>query len=111
YRSLLAGRQVLVVLDDALDAAQVRVLLPGDAGCAVLVTSRNRLAGLEGARRLDLRVLTSDEALDLFSRIVGPERLAVEPEATAQVLARCSGLPLAIRIAAARLAARPDWSV
>ncbi len=111
YRSLLAGRRLLILLDDARDAAQVRPLLPGTAGCAVLVTSRGSLADLESARLLDLDVLPPDEALALFTRIAGRARVAAEPGAAAEVLAACGGLPLAIRIAAARLAARPGWSV
>ncbi|MGD0065969.1 MAG: NB-ARC domain-containing protein [Streptosporangiaceae bacterium] len=111
YRSLLAGRRMPVVADDARDAAQVRPLLPGSAGCAVIVTSRGVLAGLAGAAQLSLGVLGEEEALRLFAAIVGAPRAAAEPEATAAVLACCSGLPLAIRIAGARLASRPGWSI
>jgi DNA-binding SARP family transcriptional activator/tetratricopeptide (TPR) repeat protein len=111
YRSLLAGREVLVVLDDAHDAAQVRPLLPGSAGCAVLITSRNKLTGLAGTVPVDLGALAPDEGLDLFRRIVGEARAAGEPAATERVVSSCAGLPLAIRIAAAKLAARPNWSI
>jgi DNA-binding SARP family transcriptional activator/tetratricopeptide (TPR) repeat protein len=111
YRSLLAGRKVLVVLDDARDAAQVRPLLPGSAGCAVIVTSRNMLPDLPGATPLGLGVLGPDEALALFSAIIGTPRAAAEPDATARVLACCAGLPLAIRVAGSRLASRPAWTV
>jgi DNA-binding SARP family transcriptional activator/tetratricopeptide (TPR) repeat protein len=111
YRSQLAGREVLVVLDDAHDAAQVRPLLPGSAGCAVLVTSRNKLTGLAGSVPVDLDALPSDEGLDLFSRIIGEARAAGEPAAAQLVVSACAGLPLAIRIAAAKLAARPGWSI
>ena len=111
YRSLLAGRKVLVVLDDARDAAQVRPLLPGSAGCAVIVTSRNMLPDLPGATPLGLGVLGPDEALALFSAIIGAARAAAEPDATARVLACCAGLPLAIRVAGGRLASRPAWTV
>lgn len=111
YRSLLAARRLLIVLDDARDPAQVRPLLPGAAGSAVLVTSRHGMATLDGASRLDLGVLGPDEARTLLVRVIGEERAAAEPEAVDAVLDRCAGLPLAIRIAAARLGSRPDWSV
>jgi transcriptional regulator with XRE-family HTH domain/tetratricopeptide (TPR) repeat protein len=111
FRSLLAGRRLLIMLDDARDAAQVRSLLPGSAGCAVVVTSRSSLKDLESARLLDLDVLTSADAAALFAGIVGQARTAAEPAAASAVLVACGGLPLAIRIAAARLAARPGWSI
>ncbi len=109
YRSLLAGRRMLIVLDNARDARQVRPLLPGTADCAVLVTSRSRLVGLDGARILELGMLDEADALALLRRILGPDRVAAEPQAARDVLHACAGLPLAIRIAAARLASRPDW--
>jgi hypothetical protein len=111
YRTALAGRRILIVLDDAADAAQVRPLLPGTAGCAVIVTSRTTLAALPGATLLDLGILSQDEARALFAAVAGSDRAAAEPEATASVLDSCGGLPLAIRIAASRLAARPGWTV
>jgi len=111
YRTRLAGRRILIVLDDARDAAQVRPLLPGSASCGVLVTSRGRLPDLVGSRLVDLDVLDKDEARALLVRIVGARRLAAEPEATAEVLAACAGLPLAIRIAGARLATRTGWTI
>jgi tetratricopeptide (TPR) repeat protein/transcriptional regulator with XRE-family HTH domain len=109
YRSLLAGRRMLVVLDDAGSESQVRPLLPGSPGCAVLVTSRVRLAGLEGARLVDLELLGSAQAVELLGRIVGPSRLAAEPAAAAELARLCGYLPLALRVAGARLAARPHW--
>ena len=111
YRTVLAGRRLLVVLDNARDAAQVRPLLPGTASCAVLVTTRSRMPDLASTRLVDLNVLDDDEALVLFTRIVGDERAAAEPEATAELLLACAGLPLAIRICAARLAARSGWTI
>ncbi len=111
YRTVTARRRLLVVLDDAADAAQVRPLLPGSASCAVLITSRNRLASLAGSQLVDLDVLGGGEAASLFARIVGAGRVAAEPAASREVLAACAGLPLAIRIAAARLAARPGWQI
>jgi DNA-binding SARP family transcriptional activator/tetratricopeptide (TPR) repeat protein len=109
YRSRLADRRVLVVLDNAADEAQVRPLLPGGPGCAVVVTGRARLAGLDGALRLDLDVLDSGQATDLLARIAGPERVAAEPDAAAAIVALCGHLPLAVRVAGARLAVRGHW--
>jgi DNA-binding SARP family transcriptional activator len=111
YRSALTGRRVLILLDNAKDAAQVRPLLPGSSSCAVLVTTRNRTSDLASMRFVDLDVLEDTEALALFSRIVGEDRAAAEPDATAEVLVACAGLPLAIRICAARLAKRRQWRV
>jgi len=111
YRSTLTGRRVLVLLDNAKDAAQVRPLLPGSSSCAVLVTTRNRTPDLASTRFVDLNVLEDTEALALFSKVVGEERAAAEPDATAEVLVACAGLPLAIRICAARLAARGSWQI
>jgi DNA-binding SARP family transcriptional activator/Tfp pilus assembly protein PilF len=111
YRTSLAGRRVLVVLDNARDAAQVRSLLPGSAPCAVLITTRSRMPDLASTKLVDLNVLDDDEALTLFTRVVGDRRAAAEPEATAELLDACAGLPLAIRICAARLAARSGWTI
>ncbi|WP_030406805.1 AfsR/SARP family transcriptional regulator [Streptomyces albus] len=111
FRSLLAGRRVLALLDNARDAAQVRPLLPGTAGCAALVTSRMRMVDLAGAHLVDLDVMSPDEALALFTRIVGEERVLSERDAAMDVVAACGFLPLAIRIAAARLSARRTWTV
>ncbi|GLW51127.1 regulatory protein AfsR [Streptomyces sp. NBRC 14336] len=111
YRSVLDGRRVLVLLDNARDAAQVRPLLPGTSGCAALVTSRVRMVDLAGAHLVDLDVMSPDEALSLFTKIVGEERVAAEREAALDVVAACGFLPLAIRIAASRLAARRTWTV
>ncbi|MEU6143215.1 BTAD domain-containing putative transcriptional regulator [Streptomyces sp. NPDC047081] len=111
YRSVLDGRRVLVLLDNARDAAQVRPLLPGTEGCAALVTSRVRMVDLAGAHLVDLDVMSPDEALSLFTKIVGEERVAAERKAALDVVAACGFLPLAIRIAASRLAARRTWTV
>ena len=111
YRTWLADRQVLIVLDDARDAAQVRPLLPGSATCAVIVTSRHRLSDLAGSRLVDLDVLDDSEARDLLTAIIGDERAAAEPGPVREVLDACAGLPLAIRIAGARLTARRGWAV
>ncbi len=111
YRTALANRRMLVVLDNARDAAQVRPLLPGTASSAVLVTTRSRMPDLASTRLVDLNVLDDDEALTLFIKAVGDDRAAAEPEATAELLDACAGLPLAIRICAARLATRSGWSI
>ncbi|MER7000109.1 BTAD domain-containing putative transcriptional regulator [Streptomyces sp. NPDC000410] len=111
YRSTLDGRRVLVLLDNARDAAQIRPLLPGTAGCAALVTSRIRMVDLAGAHLVDLDVMSPEEALQLFTRIVGEERVNAERKAALDVVAACGFLPLAIRIAASRLAARRTWTV
>jgi DNA-binding SARP family transcriptional activator/tetratricopeptide (TPR) repeat protein len=109
YRSRLAGRQMLVVLDNARDSDQVRPLLPGDPGCAAVVTSRDQLAGLvaaDGARRLDLNVLPAKDAVALLRSLIG-SRADGEPEATQELAGLCARLPLALRIAAELAAARP----
>ncbi|WP_406507818.1 AfsR/SARP family transcriptional regulator [Streptomyces sp. NBC_00212] len=111
YRSLLAGKRVLVLLDNAHDTAQIRPLLPGTPGSAVLVTSRTRIVGLPGARLLDVEAMTEQDALAMLETIVGGERVQAEPEAARQLVASCGRLPLAVRIAAARLTARSDWAL
>jgi DNA-binding SARP family transcriptional activator len=111
YRSITAGHRLLVVLDDAADEAQVRPLIPGSSGCAVLVTSRRPLLGLDGATGLRLTPLDEPESLDLLSAVVGPERMAADPAAAARVAAACGGLPLAVRIAGARSIASEEPSL
>jgi DNA-binding SARP family transcriptional activator/Tfp pilus assembly protein PilF len=111
YRTTLARRRMLIVLDNARDAAQVRPLLPGTASCAVLVTTRSRMPDLASNRLVDLNVLDHDEALALFTKVVGEDRAAAEPVATDELLDACAGLPLAIRICAARLATRSGWTI
>lgn len=111
YRSMLSGRRILALLDNARDAAQVRPLLPGTEGCAALITGRTRMVDLAGAHLVDLDVMSPDEAMTLFTRIVGAERVGAERKAAMDVVAACGFLPLAIRIAAARLAARRTWTV
>jgi DNA-binding SARP family transcriptional activator/tetratricopeptide (TPR) repeat protein len=110
-RTRLSDRRVLVVLDDARDADQVRALLPGEAGCAVIVTSRSRLVGMHAARAVDLDGLVTDEAITLFGRIAGAERVEDEREIAAEVAAACGHLPLAVRIVGSRLASRRSWSM
>jgi len=110
YRSLLDGRRMLIVLDNAADPGQVRPLLPGSPGPLILVTSRGRLSGLtarDGARRLTLAPLAQTEAIALLGRILGQERVCAEPRAASDISVRCGHLPLALRIAADRAADRP----
>lgn len=109
FRSLLSNRRVLLVLDDAAGAAQVRPLLPGCGECAVLVTSRRLLTDLPAARHVELDVMSEDEARLLFARIVGHERVIDEPDGAAEIVRACARLPLAIRIAAGKLVGRPAW--
>ncbi|MDP9793296.1 tetratricopeptide (TPR) repeat protein [Catenuloplanes nepalensis] len=111
YRSLLAGRRMLLVLDDARDAEQVRPLLPGAAGCLTVVTSRHPLTGLtvvEGAHPLALGVLPPGEARALLAARLGPDRVAAEPSPVAELIHRCARLPLALAVVAARGTTRPD---
>ncbi|MEU6712208.1 BTAD domain-containing putative transcriptional regulator [Nonomuraea sp. NPDC046802] len=103
YRSVLAGRRVLIVLDDAVNAADVRRLLVASPGCALLVTSRSALTGVD-AERVRLAPLALDEALALLSATAGAERVAADPASAARIVRRCGYLPLAVRIAGARLA-------
>jgi tetratricopeptide (TPR) repeat protein len=110
YRSLVADRRVLVLLDNAHDEAQVRPLLPGTPGCLALITSRRPLAALEAAPApLHLDVLGEREAINLLARLAGAERVAAEQEEAAALTRLCGGLPLALRIVGARLATRPRW--
>ncbi|WP_223167213.1 AfsR/SARP family transcriptional regulator [Nonomuraea sp. SYSU D8015] len=111
YRSLTAASNLLVILDNALDAHQVRPLIPAGAGCRTVITSRDALATLDNARHLHLAGLADSDAVTLLARIAGPGRIQREPEAAAKIVELCSGFPLAIRIAGARLAARPDWQL
>jgi NB-ARC domain len=109
YRSLLAGRRMVVVLDNAASPDQVRPLLPGSPPCVVVVTSRSRLSGLiarEGAYRLTLDVLPAEDAVTLLRHAIGADRVDAEPGAAAEVARHCGYLPLALRIAAERAAAR-----
>ncbi|MEV5655842.1 BTAD domain-containing putative transcriptional regulator [Streptomyces sp. NPDC052291] len=114
YRSLCAGKQLLVILDNARSAAQVRPLLPGSGGCLVLVTSRNVLGGLvarDGATTVPLGVLEPAEAEQLLARIVGSARTRAEPDASAALTAACACLPLAVGVTAADLVLHPERSI
>ncbi|HEX7303992.1 AfsR/SARP family transcriptional regulator [Lentzea sp.] len=111
YRSHLAGKRLLVVLDDAASVSQVVPLLPAGAGCAVLVTSRRRLSELPGAVQVELAPFDEDEATALLACIAGAERVEAQPAEAAAVALACGHLPLAIRVAGARLAGRSGWSM
>ncbi|MFI8101234.1 AfsR/SARP family transcriptional regulator [Streptomyces sp. NPDC086023] len=110
-RTVLDGRRVLIVLDNAADAAQVRHLVPGAPGCAVLVTSRAQLPSLEGAVQLGLGRLLPEDAATLVGSIIGPGRLDAERSDVQALVDACGQLPLATRIVSARLAARPGWPI
>jgi DNA-binding SARP family transcriptional activator/tetratricopeptide (TPR) repeat protein len=113
FRAVLAGRRILLLLDNAAAADQVRPLLPGNAGCAVIVTSRDNLHGLiaiNGARRVQVGTLGADDAVRLLSKIIGPA-VSAEPEAAHELARLCGGLPLALRIGAAHLAATPGLTL
>jgi DNA-binding SARP family transcriptional activator/tetratricopeptide (TPR) repeat protein/DNA-binding XRE family transcriptional regulator len=114
YRTLLADKRMLIVLDNARDPDQVRPLLPGAPGCVVLVTSRNQLTGLiaaEGARPIVVDLLAQDEASDLLACRLGRPRIVAEPDAVDDIISRCARLPLALAIVAAHAAAKPGRSL
>lgn len=111
FRSMLARRQILMVVDNAVDAAQVQPLLPAGSGCATIVTSRRLLPTLGGATHLGLDALSAPEAVDLLGQVVGAARVAAEPDAAEEVARLCDHLPLALQIAGARLAGRPHLRI
>ncbi|MEU6127118.1 BTAD domain-containing putative transcriptional regulator, partial [Streptomyces sp. NPDC047123] len=110
FRSLVAGRRVLLVLDDAGSESQVRPLLPGSATCGVLITARARLGALPCTHRTDLDVFDTEPGTDLLARVAGEQRVREDPHAARRIVELCGGLPLALRIAGARLATRSHWS-
>jgi DNA-binding SARP family transcriptional activator/Tfp pilus assembly protein PilF len=111
YRTILATRQLLVLLDDAASEGQIGPLLPGGGNCAVIVTSRSRLTGLPGGHWIELGILDVEQAIDLLGRVIGSSRVEREPDAAVALVRAVGGLPLALRIVAARLAARPHWTL
>ncbi|MEV4319780.1 BTAD domain-containing putative transcriptional regulator [Actinocrispum sp. NPDC049592] len=111
YRSRLAGKRVLVVLDNVTNEEQVLPLLPGSPTCAVIVTSTARLVGMPGANWIDVDTFDDQTSAELLARIVGWQRLQAEPDAVSELVTYCGGLPLALRIAGARLASRPQWRI
>ncbi|MFD7137369.1 BTAD domain-containing putative transcriptional regulator [Streptomyces sp. NPDC059894] len=111
YRSRLANKRILVLLDEVADEEQVLPMLPGSPTCAVIVTGRTRLGGLSGWHRVDVGVLDTDESIELLARIVGERRIRAERDAAVELAGLCGGLPLALRIAGARLESRPDHRI
>jgi DNA-binding SARP family transcriptional activator/tetratricopeptide (TPR) repeat protein len=111
YRDLLSRRKILVVLDDAASEQQVALLLPGSRTCSVVVTSRKRLLGLPAANRYEVAAFRRTTSVELLSRIAGAPRIEAEPDGADTICRLCGDLPLALRIVAARLAARPHWSI
>ncbi|WP_410784808.1 helix-turn-helix domain-containing protein [Kribbella sp. C-35] len=110
-RSKLAGRRVLLLLDNAADIAQILPLLPGSAGSGAIITSRGSLANLPGARQILLDALSESESVDLLAGVIGQDRVASEPEATKVLAAYAGRLPLAIRLVGGRLVTRPSWPI
>ncbi len=110
-RSLLAGHKILIMLDDAVDEKQVLPLLPGSRDCRVLITSRRRLAALDGTRTVSLDVLPPADAITLFTRAAGSQPIVGTPAQLVQTVMRCGLLPLAIRLAATRLSYHPAWDI
>ncbi|RKR91903.1 DNA-binding SARP family transcriptional activator [Micromonospora pisi] len=111
YRAAISGRRYLIVLDDAPTAGEIRELVPGSAGTALVISSRARLTTLSGACHVEVRFFTPEKSAELLGRIIGPDRVAAEPEMVQSLVELCGGMPLALRIAGARLAARPHWPV
>jgi DNA-binding SARP family transcriptional activator len=111
YRASLQDRRVLLVFDNVNGESQVRSLLPAEAGCAAVITSRPRLSGLEGAQTIEVGPLAEDEALVLLRRIAGADRVDAERHAAVQMVRACDRLPLSIRVAGARLATHPHWTL
>ncbi|MER6345279.1 BTAD domain-containing putative transcriptional regulator [Streptomyces sp. NPDC001595] len=111
YRSRLAQRRVLIVLDNAADMDQVTPLLPGGPTCAVVITSRNGLATLPVSARVILGAMPDEDAMRLLTRLIGASRVDAEPHTARSIVTACGGLPLAVRIIGSRLAARPEWTL
>ncbi|HTT52195.1 MAG TPA: BTAD domain-containing putative transcriptional regulator [Streptosporangiaceae bacterium] len=111
YRSRLGGRRILIVLDDASSVSQIMALIPGCPSCALIVTSRNPLSSLPGARHFEVDDLDEATSVELLSRVIGPERMQAEPMAALELVRLCGCLPLAVRIVAAKLATKRHWSI
>ncbi|MGH8793038.1 MAG: BTAD domain-containing putative transcriptional regulator [Stackebrandtia sp.] len=111
FRSAVADKRLLLVLDDARDAAQVRPLLPGGSGCAVVITSRSTLSSLDGADFCRLDVLSETDAVALLTRLAGEQRIGDDHDAASAIVSLCARMPLALCVAAARLNANPHWTL
>ena len=111
YRTRLGGRRILIVLDDACSASQITALIPGCPSCAVIVTSRNPLSGLPGAQHFEVDDLDEASSVELLGRVIDPERMQAEPAAALELVRLCGCLPLAVRIVAAKLAAKRHWTI
>ncbi|MER6199599.1 BTAD domain-containing putative transcriptional regulator [Streptomyces sp. NPDC001586] len=111
WRSKLDGRRMLLLFDNAVDAAQIRPLLPASPGCLVLITSRGRLLDLDGVEWVSIGMMEPEDSTSLMTETLGTTRVAAEPEASAELAELCGHLPLALRIATARLRNRPRWTV
>jgi DNA-binding SARP family transcriptional activator/tetratricopeptide (TPR) repeat protein len=111
WRTALAGRRMLLLLDNAVDAAQVGPLLPASPGCLVLITSRARLLDLDGAQWVSMGLMTPEDSATLVAETLGTARVGAEPEAAAELAELCGHLPLALRVATARLRNRPQWTI
>lgn len=111
FRGLLANRRILIVLDDAASEAQVLPLIPGGSGSGVLITSRSRITGLPGSVLVPMDVLSEERSLALLSQVMGEDRVSCQSEAAKALVRAVGRLPLALRIVAARLAARPHWPI
>ncbi|MFD5075701.1 BTAD domain-containing putative transcriptional regulator [Streptomyces sp. NPDC058371] len=111
WRATLVGKRLLILLDNAADAAGIGPLLPASSGCLVLVTSRARLVDLDGAQWISIGVMSAEESTTLMAETLGAQRVAAEPEAAAELAQLCGHLPLALRIATARLRNRPRWTL
>jgi tetratricopeptide (TPR) repeat protein len=109
YRARVAGRRLIIVLDNARNEEQVRPLLPAGSGSLVLITSRSRLAGLPATVAVELTFLPLDSGVELLGRILGPERVEAQRDDARRIVELCGGLPLAVRAAGAKLLARPQW--
>ncbi len=109
YRSLLAGRRVIVLIDNVSNGRQISALIPGTRGCTVLVTSDQQIIGLDGIHQIHVGALDDQSATSLLVTLIGPDRVGSEPESASELVRLCEGIPLALRVVAAKLSVRPHW--